>query len=133
MNEMVSASNIIYEEAGEDVNVIFGCVTDKNLDETQEIHVTVVATGINNGEIIREPSPVYNGHNQTTNYFDNKSQSEDNHISDDLDTSDKESFKLEDKQLSIDSDSNQDNKESTNLIFGEDDLEVPAFLRNGSN
>ena len=133
MNEMVSASNIIYEEAGEDVNVIFGCVTDKNLDETQEIHVTVVATGINNEEIIREPSPVYNGHNQTTNYFDNKSQSEDNHISDDLDTSCKESFKLEDEQLSIDSDSNQDNKESTNLIFGEDDLEVPAFLRNGSN
>ena len=30
-------------------------------------------------------------------------------------------------------DSSQDNENATNLIFGEDDLEVPAFLRNGSN
>ena len=47
MNEMVDAADIIYEEAGEDANVIFGCVTDDRLNDSQEIHVTVVATGIN--------------------------------------------------------------------------------------
>ena len=37
----------------------------------------------------------------------------------------------EDKQLSIDSESNNTDDESV-LKFGEDDLEIPAFLRNGN-
>ena len=127
MNEMVSASNIIYEEAGEDVNVIFGCVADKTLDESQEIHVTVVATGINGAESLKESLPIYNGHNQTTNYFDAKTQ-------DNVDNVLNESTNIEeeeDKQLSIDSESNNTDDESV-LKFGEDDLEIPAFLRNGN-
>jgi len=126
MNEMVSASNIIYEEAGEDVNVIFGCVADKTLDESQEIHVTVVATGINSAESLIESLPIYNGHNQTTNYFDAKNQDNDSNVlNDSLDVEE------EDKQLTINSESESANDESI-LKFGEDDLEIPAFLRNSN-
>ena len=119
MNEMVSASNIIYEEAGEDVNVIFGCVADERLNESQEIHVTVVATGINgDSELAKDSSPVYNIHNKTTDYFDSKNQ--DNNID-----------KLDDEghasQLSIDTE--KEESEEINLTFGEDDLEIPAYLR----
>ena len=126
MNEMVSASNIIYEEAGEDVNVIFGCVADKTLDQSQEIHVTVVATGINSAESLIESLPIYNGHNQTTNYFDAKNQDNDSNVlNDSLDVEE------EDKQLTINSESESANDESI-LKFGEDDLEIPAFLRNSN-
>ena len=126
MNEMVSASNIIYEEAGEDVNVIFGCVADKTLDESQEIHVTVVATGINSAESLIESLPIYNGHNQTTNYFDAKNQDNDSNV-----LNDSSDVEEEDKQLIINSESESTNDESI-LKFGEDDLEIPAFLRNSN-
>ncbi|MEL6822077.1 MAG: cell division protein FtsZ [Calditrichota bacterium] len=41
--EVSEATTIIYEEAGEDANVIFGAVLDDNL--TDEIFITVIATG----------------------------------------------------------------------------------------
>ena len=122
MSEMVSASNIIYEEAGEDVNVIFGCVTDERLNENQEIHVTVVATGINSdSDLAKDSSTVYNIHNKTTDYFDSKNQS---HESDNVINQEDNS------QLSINTE--QDDSDNINLTFGEDDLEVPAYLRKGN-
>ena len=126
MNEMVSASNIIYEEAGEDVNVIFGCVADKALDESQEIHVTVVATGINSAEELKESLPIYNGHNQTTNYFDAKNSNN----SDYAETANSQSIE-DNKQLKIDAEADSSDDENI-LKFGEDDLEIPAFLRNSN-
>ena len=126
MNEMVSASNIIYEEAGEDVNVIFGCVADKALDESQEIHVTVVATGINSAEELKESLPIYNGHNQTTNYFDAKNSNN----SDYAETANSQSTE-DNKQLKIDAEADSSDDENI-LKFGEDDLEIPAFLRNSN-
>ena len=117
MNEMVSASNIIYEEAGEDVNVIFGCVTDERLNQNQEIHVTVVATGIMSSESpIVDSHPVYGAHNQTTNYYDSKIEQKEE--------------KKDDSQLSIESEENI--IEDNSMIFGEDDLDTPAFLRNSN-
>ena len=119
MNEMVSASNIIYEEAGEDVNVIFGCVADERLNESQEIHVTVVATGINSdSESVKDSSPVYNIHNKTTDYFDSKNQDSN------IDKSDSEDYA---SQLSIDTE--KEGSKEINLTFGEEDLEIPAYLR----
>lgn len=43
--EVSEATTIIYEEAGEDANVIFGAVIDENLSD--EIFITVIATGFN--------------------------------------------------------------------------------------
>ena len=51
IHELNDASSIIYEEAGEDANVILGCVLDKTLSD--EIRVTVIATGLN-GETTQE-------------------------------------------------------------------------------
>ena len=45
IHELNDASSIIYEEAGQDANVILGCVLAKNL--TDEVRVTVIATGLN--------------------------------------------------------------------------------------
>ena len=45
IHELNDASNIIYEESGEDANVILGCVIDPELSD--EINVTVIATGLN--------------------------------------------------------------------------------------
>lgn len=49
------ASTLIKEEAGENANIIFGAVINESL--TDEIRVTVIATGFNasSPEIIREP------------------------------------------------------------------------------
>lgn len=136
MNEMVSASNIIYEEAGEDVNVIFGCSTDSNLDERQEIHITVVATGINNSETIIDEEKVYKGHNQTTNYFDKKSKehSVQNIIVNDSNEESKSNVvdkSEDDYELDFSSD-NIKKSDDTMLKFGDDDIDIPTFLRNGN-
>jgi cell division protein FtsZ len=48
IHELNDASSIIYEEAGEDANVILGCVVDNNL--TNQVHITVIATGLNDDE-----------------------------------------------------------------------------------
>ena len=45
IHELNSASSIIYEEAGQEANVILGCILDNQL--TDEIQVTVIATGLN--------------------------------------------------------------------------------------
>ena len=136
MNEMVSASNIIYEEAGEDVNVIFGCSTDSNLDERQEIHITVVATGINNSETIIEEEKVYKGHNQTTNYFDKKSKehSAQNIIINDS-NEESENNVIDKSEDDYELDFNSDNikkNDDTMLKFGDDDIDIPTFLRNSN-
>ena len=49
IHELNSASSIIYEEAGEEANVILGCVIDDNLKD--EVRVTVIATGLNESSL----------------------------------------------------------------------------------
>lgn len=47
--EVNEAASVVYEEAGERANVIFGAVIDDNAGD--EIRVTVIATGFQNGNI----------------------------------------------------------------------------------
>ena len=58
---------------------------------------------------------IYNIHNQTTDYFDTKDQD------DNINKEEKNN------QLLINAEENE--SENINLTFGDDDLEVPAFLR----
>tara|TARA_B100001250_G_scaffold61062_1_gene47703 strand:- start:268 stop:1389 length:1122 start_codon:yes stop_codon:yes gene_type:complete len=58
IHELNSASSIIYEEAGDDANVILGCVIDDSLKD--EVRVTVIATGLN------DDGTVELGHNINT-------------------------------------------------------------------
>jgi len=53
--EVDAATNIIFEEAGKDANIIFGAVIDPSLGD--EIRVTVIATGFNHGEHIADSEP----------------------------------------------------------------------------
>ena len=45
MREVDAATKLIYEEAGQEVHLIFGCVVDENMDD--HLKVTVIATGFN--------------------------------------------------------------------------------------
>jgi cell division protein FtsZ len=50
--EIDEATSIIFEEAGKDANIIFGAVIDPAL--TEEILVTVIATGFHRKAIVEE-------------------------------------------------------------------------------
>ena len=108
MRELNDASNIIYEESGEDANVILGCVIDPKLED--EIRITVIATGLNNKE---------NSIN----------------LNQDIDFKDKyfeHSTKIDESQNELD---RHQDTEKTKLTFGEEeetiknDLDIPTFLR----
>tara|TARA_B100000029_G_C17563504_1_gene954248 strand:- start:781 stop:1929 length:1149 start_codon:yes stop_codon:yes gene_type:complete len=105
MRELNDASNIIYEESGEDANVILGCVIDPKLKD--EIRITVIATGLNSKE-----NPLLNM-NQDINFKEKYTQ---------------HSTKIEENKLE-EKTNVEDKKEEPKLNFGNDDLDVPTFLR----
>ena len=143
MNEMVDAADIIYEEAGEDANVIFGCVTDDRLNDSQEIHVTVVATGINS-DYKDEQSPFYKKYTKSNDYYDKDATSDNKgeNINDQILVNSNieknissDSIQNINEDLSIpkkDDDDQKENGTRNMFTFGEEDLEVPAFLRNNN-
>ena len=105
IHELNDASSIIYEEAGEDANVILGCVVDNKL--TNQVHITVIATGLNDEEY-----PKYFATENDEKYtMLNKIKDETNNIQDEGN-----------KEI-------EDNKSNDIMSFG-DELEVPTFLRN---
>ena len=131
MKELDEASNIIYQESGEDANVILGCVIDDNLND--EIKITVIATGLNNNE-----QPEFYDNSQEENirnkYLMHSTTVEetkenlvtnqttlDNNISNQIDKKETDENLQEDKEC-------KDSKENL-LQFGEN-LDIPTFLRN---
>jgi cell division protein FtsZ len=56
MEEMTEASERIYNEVGEDADIIWGAVVDDNLED--ELSVTVIATGIGSSAEVSKPSNV---------------------------------------------------------------------------
>ncbi len=54
--EVDEATSIIFEEAGQDANIIFGAVIDPAMGE--EIRVTVIATGFSHPDYVDEKKPV---------------------------------------------------------------------------
>ena len=112
MRELNDASNIIYQESGENANVILGCVIDPNLND--EIRITVIATGLNNDD---NPE-FYNTYEADIQkkYLDHSTQIEE-----------KEEKNVELSKNIIEKDKINENKNT--LKFGED-LDIPTFLRN---
>ncbi|HHP7234578.1 MAG TPA: cell division protein FtsZ [Desulfobacterales bacterium] len=53
MEEMTEASDRIYNEVGEDAEIIWGTVVDDSLGD--EMRVTLIATGIGNGRVEEKP------------------------------------------------------------------------------
>jgi cell division protein FtsZ len=121
MTELNEASNIIYQESGEDANVILGCVIDPKLID--EIKITVIATGLNNNE-----QPEFYDNNQEDNirnkYLMHSTTVEEsnenvldteNNLSNNENNIEKEIKKVEEKE---------------NMLQFGDNLDIPTFLRN---
>ena len=130
VHEINDASQIIYEEAGEDANIIPGCVIDKTLDD--EIRITVIATGLNkssnNISFQREEPFVKLDYNQPKVENDETGAIIDNtptYIRKQMETVNESS------EASNLVQPEKTSKEEV-LVFS-DDLEVPAFIRNRNN
>ncbi|NIR51133.1 MAG: cell division protein FtsZ, partial [candidate division Zixibacteria bacterium] len=110
--EVSEATTIIYEEAGEDANVIFGAVIDENVKD--EIFITVIATGFNvDSTQALTPSKSENVETNTK-------------------VLDLPTFIREKKQKNEESQSKQSENEKdkdASLDDEIDDLDIPTFLR----
>ena len=123
--EVDAATNIIFEEAGKDANIIFGAVIDPSLGD--EIRVTVIATGFNQGQYVSEKEPAAEEvaapipQRQTQELLDQMNQPvfkqqddpEEPTVEAPQQETPKPSFKFDD---------------TNPAIYGED-LDVPAFIR----
>ena len=58
LHEVNEAASMIQEEAHEDANIIFGAVIDENI--TDEIRITVIATGFGEMKEEKKPAPALN-------------------------------------------------------------------------
>ena len=121
IHELNDASSIIYAESGEDANVILGCVIDPELSD--EINVTVIATGLN-----YEEYP--NFYHDETKYSNKTLIQKEN-----TENKDKINFEANNKDISLKKNEIEKNdkvikKDGDNnvTIFGED-LDIPAYLR----
>jgi cell division protein FtsZ len=56
LEDMTTASEVIYDMVDPDANIIVGAVVDESLEG--EIHVTVIATGFEGGSAYRPERPV---------------------------------------------------------------------------
>ena len=116
MRELNEASNIIYEEAGEDANVILGCVIDPELSD--EIRITVIATGLNDEK--------YPDFYESEPEYDFKSR----YIKDTNETmlnENKDSEKIDKEINSLPNEVIQEEKKNTKNDI---DFDVPTYLRN---
>ena len=105
IHELNDASSIIYEEAGEDANVILGCVVDNNLKD--QIHITVIATGLNDEEYPK--------------FFSKENESR---FSLPINKETEEVSEKTQKESEI------ENKKPEDIMSFGEELEVPTFLRN---
>ena len=127
IHELNDASSIIYEEAGEDANVILGCVLDKTLSD--EIRVTVIATGLNS-----ETTQEYNSIPKKMN-ADYVKPARD--IIESRDNTRIPAFKEAPEEVEnneapsgLFEDNNTEQDSSDPVITFGDKLDVPAFIRN---
>lgn len=117
--EVDEATSIIYEEAGEDANIIFGAVIDENM--TDEINVTVIATGFNKERYNM------NRYSREENTRSTSAAPSEDKTNGDLDIP---AYQRREKERQEKMNSSNDNSEHQKPIMHfEDDLEVPAFIR----
>ena len=121
LHEVDEATSIIFEEAGNDANIIFGAVIDPKLEE--EIQVTVIATGFNNHK--------YREDSDETQKITKAPQREVNRM-----LGEKINVSLsEQKNIPIEM-APEDEKPKPNILIDDDnpviygnDIEIPAFIR----
>ena len=117
--EVDEATSIIFEEAGDDANIIFGAVIDPRM--TEEIRVTVIATGFNQRipkEVVKEDKQVIEIPRQKQARI----------------LADQENVPLFNRKVVEDHKSDQPSVskfhfDDTNTVIYGDDIEIPAFIR----
>ena len=131
MKELDEASNIIYQESGEDANVILGCVIDDNLND--EIKITVIATGLNNNEQpeFYDNTQEENIRNKYLMHSTTLEETKEDLVNNQEMLDNNESNQIAEKEIDENEQENKESKESKeNLLqFGEN-LDIPTFLRN---
>lgn len=115
--EVDEATSIIYKEAGEDANIIFGAVIDPDIED--EINVTVIATGFNKEK-----------HDFSRfNRDDHKQKEAEKAVNDlELPTYQRKQFEREQSKKNNQPKKDKENRNQETLYF-DDNLEVPAFIR----
>ena len=121
--EVDQATNIIFEEAGQGANIIFGAVIDPSLND--EIMVTVIATGFNHKVASDEISnTAIESHLEMKQQY--KSVTEQENVP--LHEQDHE-YDTQPEQLPIENTEPKKLFDDLNHLSSTNDLEVPAFLR----
>ena len=117
LHEVDEATSIIFEEAGNDANIIFGAVIDPKLEE--EIQVTVIATGFNNHKY-REDSDETPAPQREVNRM----------------LGEKINVSLSEQKNTPNEMAPEDEKPKPNILIDDDnpviygnDIEIPAFIR----
>jgi cell division protein FtsZ len=121
MEEMTEASERIYNEVGEDAEIIWGAVIDDDVGD--EMSVTVIATGIGEKEKEQQPTaqvvdPTYGGKVRDITPADLARSSE----------LDKPTF-IRRQQAVNERPGNDLCREYKGIVIDNDDLDVPTFLR----
>ncbi|MAR29989.1 MAG: cell division protein FtsZ [Candidatus Marinimicrobia bacterium] len=121
MHELNAASNIIYEEAGEEANVILGCILDNQI--TDEIQVTVIATGLNKNtkNTHLEPNRYSNDDTVLQPRFKPQNTTQGSPINTNIENENNSDNKKESY--------NSSNDQVVNEVL-KDDLDIPTFMRN---
>ena len=121
--EVDQATNIIFEEAGQGANIIFGAVIDPDLKD--EIMVTVIATGFNH-KVAQDDtsSKAIESHLETQQQY--KSVTEQVNVPLHAQEAQEE---LVPEQLPIENPEPKKLFDDLNPIMKENDLDVPAFIR----
>ena len=119
MREVDAATKLIYEEAGQEVHLIFGCVVDENMDD--ELKVTVIATGFNRTPI------------EDIEYKKEIQQNEFHKNTNDLMESSNTTLFNQRNENTLEDETFEEENEGPTLVFDDFDqseaLEVPAYIR----
>jgi len=122
IHELNDASSIIYEESGEDANVILGCVIDPELSD--EINVTVIATGLN----YEEYPNFYHDETKYSNKTLIQKGNTENKDKINLESNNNEDMPLKKNKIEKNDKAIKKDEDNNVTIFGED-LDIPAYLR----
>ena len=119
MREVDAATKLIYEEAGKEVHLIFGCVVDENMDD--ELKVTVIATGFNRTPI------------EDIEYKKEIQKNEFHKNTNDLMETSNTTLYNQKNENSLNDENFEDENDGPTLVFDDfdqsADLDVPAYIR----
>ncbi|NQV16799.1 cell division protein FtsZ [bacterium] len=136
LSEVDEASNLIYEEVGDQANIILGAVIDENMGD--EIRVTVIATGFHHDNDLRfdskenQPARAYSPTQpiaEATNRNEIKIEPEIRDYNNPAPTVEVDQFDEHERMETPAFERQQERKEGGVIMHFSDDLKVPTYIR----